>query len=242
MEDFRKEFYNRYVSQYKDYVKIYDTEQIPKKLFDWYDRKYFKHIEKFSKEARILDLGCGTGVLLQYLKERGFSNLYGFDISAEQIKIAQDRGLDVEVADIFDFLKGKGENFDVIFALDFVEHFHKNELVEIFDLVNSKLKNGGLFIIHTPNGQGLMPNRVIWGDITHFTIFTPDSLAQMLRIAGFNSIKSYESGPVSKNLSGAIRVLLWSLIKFAANLIKRIERNLPQSIWTQDFISVSVKQ
>ena len=34
-----------------------------------------------SRDIDILDAGCGTGGLLSYLRDNGFTNLQGFDIS-----------------------------------------------------------------------------------------------------------------------------------------------------------------
>lgn len=45
--------------------------------------------EYVSKEAVILDYGCGYGRTLSELKEHGYHNLYGVDFSKEIIKRAQ---------------------------------------------------------------------------------------------------------------------------------------------------------
>src|ERR1700691_1229448 len=46
----------------------------------------------FSKGDRVLDLGCGTGVDAQHLKENGVEP-YGIDSSAAMVQKAQSRGV-----------------------------------------------------------------------------------------------------------------------------------------------------
>lgn len=43
-------------------------------------------LKKLKKDAKILDFGCGNGEILKKLKRLGFYNLYGIDISRENIK------------------------------------------------------------------------------------------------------------------------------------------------------------
>lgn len=44
-------------------------------------------------EARVLDVGCGTGLAGQQLADRGFSHLDGVDLSAEMLAKAEARGV-----------------------------------------------------------------------------------------------------------------------------------------------------
>ena len=63
----------------------------PKKV-----QEYVSHIA--SKQiipkhlAQIMDFGCGTGLVGQNLKEAGFQNIVGIDISPKMLEKAQDKG------------------------------------------------------------------------------------------------------------------------------------------------------
>jgi SAM-dependent methyltransferase len=48
---------------------------------------------KIEKSCYILDAACGAGRHLSYLKEKGFYNLYGFDLSFPLLKLALQKGL-----------------------------------------------------------------------------------------------------------------------------------------------------
>ena len=55
----------------------------------------------------------------------------GIDISKEQIAIADSKGYKVFHVDVFELLRMKANLFEIIFALDFIEHFSKDELIEM---------------------------------------------------------------------------------------------------------------
>lgn len=62
---------------------------------------------------RVLDLGCGDGVLTARLVERGAS-VVGVDASAAQVAAARERGLDARVVD--GTALDLGETFDAVFS------------------------------------------------------------------------------------------------------------------------------
>ena len=45
-------------------------------------------VNKFSGAWRILDLGCGDGLVGEALKVRGFNNITGYDISSKMVSLA----------------------------------------------------------------------------------------------------------------------------------------------------------
>lgn len=234
-QDFRSDLYKKYVSTFKQFIGDIDTSNI-KSDYEMYRRRYIPLLKNFSRESAILELGCGPGYHLQFLKQSGFNNLFGVDISEQQIEIARKKGLNVEVQNVFEFFKINTKKYDVVFALDFVEHFHKNELLDLFSSINAILNENGIFIIHTPNGDGLFSQNHIFGDLTHLTIFNTNSLLQILRLTGFNKINFYETGPAPKNLVGVIRFILWKIIRSLVNAARIIETGNKAQILTQDFI------
>ncbi|MEJ2105279.1 MAG: class I SAM-dependent methyltransferase [Ignavibacteriaceae bacterium] len=238
--DFRKELYKKYDSAFKIHISDFDEKSI-RKYWKWNDIKYLPLISGFSKNVKILELGCGRGYLLEYLRKHGFKNLKGIDISEEQINIAKKKGFDVKVFDAINFLNGSKEKFKVIFALDFIEHFHKTELIQLFEGIFNNLEDGGLFIFHTPNGQTILSPNLIYGDLTHLTIFTPNSALQILKVVGFDKIAFIETGPTRKNLNGLMRLILWKIIKFGNNIKRLVETGSTEKILTQNFIGVAQK-
>jgi hypothetical protein len=110
-----------------------------------------------------------------------------------------------------------------VIAIDVFEHFTREELFQLIRVLYEALRNEGLLLVQTANGQGIFPHQVVYGDLTHMTILTPDSLTQALRPAGFGSFAFYETGPTPKNIAGRVRGTAWGVIKLIANAIRLIE-------------------
>ncbi|MHC4757358.1 MAG: class I SAM-dependent methyltransferase [Planctomycetota bacterium] len=235
MKDFRKNIYSYYVTKYKRSQLDVDPEWL-RSSWKWMEHKYLFLLDGIDKDSPILEVGCGPGYFMEFLENQGFSNVKGIDISAEQVELARKRGFNAEIADVFEYLQDKKDVFKVITAFDFIEHFTKDELMELLPLLYNALKEKGKLITETPNGQGLFPNQIIYGDMTHVTTFNPESLRQILNLHGFSNIEIHETGPVAKNISGCVRLFLWKIIRQIVILIRRIETGKKQTIWTENMI------
>lgn len=228
---FRESLYERYASQFKVTRGAASV--------DFLRFKYLPLLADLPRDAAILELGCGGGELLSFLTSAGFTNAQGVDISPEQVALARQRGVSVEQGDVFEVLKQR--TWAAVIAVDVLEHFTRDELVRLAPLLYEALEPGGRALIQTANGAGLFPRQVIYGDLTHLTIFTPDSLMQLLRPAGFVHFAFFETGPIPLRVRGKLNVALWRVIRAAANAIRYVETGKRQAIWTENFICVARK-
>jgi 2-polyprenyl-3-methyl-5-hydroxy-6-metoxy-1,4-benzoquinol methylase len=240
MNDFRKDLYSRYSSTFKEHISEFDIKSVATTLRK-YRYQYLPILSEFKKDVRILELGCGRGLFLEFLIDSGYENVFGIDVSREQINIAKVQKLNVEEIGVLEYLKSNNEKFDLIFAIDLIEHFHKDELIILFEGIYKNLKNGGAFVFHTPNGLGINANKIIYGDLTHLSIFTPNSAIQILKLVGFNDIKFFETEPYAKDVNGVIRLLLWKIVRIFINVLRLIETGGTEKILTQNFIGVAKK-
>lgn len=161
-------------------------------IFDRYFKKNYSLFMPSDKNGRILDLGCGMGHFLHYLKVCGYMNYLGVDISKENIEFCNVKGFNVHQADISEFLKTNQEPFDVIVMNDIIEHFTKEEIFSLLKFVNNNLANKGILIIKVPNSS----NPVVgassrYYDFTHEVSFTEESLSQILKVCGYKDVKIY---------------------------------------------------
>ncbi len=230
-EEVRATLYRRYVSTFKGAPDLASQA-----ADEWWDHKYLPLLADLDRAAPILEVGCGSGGLLAYLGRRGFSQAGGVDVSPEQVELARQRGVAVECGDALDHLHDSGRTYGAIVAVDVLEHLTGDEALALAQASLDALRPGGRVVIQTANGAGLLAGQVIYGDLTHQTIFTPESLGQLLRAVGFNNLGFWETGPIPIRLRGKVNVALWALMKRLANVARSVETGKTQSIWTENFI------
>jgi len=166
-----------------------------------------------AQNASGLDLGCGAGDLLLVLKSLGFHNLIGIDVGPEQVAIARARGVTAVQANILEYLQTSDQSFDVIFAFDVIEHFTKDEVLDLFALIWKRLKPGGRLLIQTPNALSPWASHYRYNDLTHEVIFGPSCLASTLRLSGFKDVKLREVGPHIHGFVSGVRWVLWKFVR-----------------------------
>ena len=105
--------------------------------------------------ARVLDLGCGTGALLDYLiKERGCSG-YGVEIDDANVQACMARGVNVIQFDLEAGLALFGDaSFDVVLQIDTLQHLRNAEV-----MLRETARVGRLGIVAFPNFAH-WPNRL----------------------------------------------------------------------------------
>jgi len=198
-----------------------------------------------NRNSKIIDVGCGYGIYLKELKERGYKNVKGVDISSEQVKAARENGLEeVYEGEAVKFLKEEErESVDVILMIDIIEHMTMEETFSVLEEAHRILKKRGKCIIHVPNAQGLFGMRIRYGDLTHERAFSPKSLQQLLRSTGFTYIEIFEDKPIVHGVWSLVRRILWEIITLLPKLVLLIES--PGAIsfaLSQNILLTSIKE
>jgi SAM-dependent methyltransferase len=142
-----------------------------------------------------------------FLQEAGYVNTLGVETSPDQVEFARQLGVRSVVSrDLIPFLRDSdSEMFDVVIAFDVIEHFRKDEVLEIMDHVYNLLRPGGKMIVHVPNAEGIFGSRIFWSDFTHEMAFPREGLRQLTCACGFNSIEFSEDLPVVHGVKSLIR-------------------------------------
>lgn len=140
------------------------------------------------KDAHVLDIGIGCGEMLLCMKDWGFTNSYGVDISPSTVAVCKKQGLPCEcVEDTAEWLKKNTNKFTVITLLDVLEHIPRPHMVDFLIALKNSLVEGGTLIIQTPNMQAFEPQLHRYNDITHEFGFTERSLTQIITAADFKN-------------------------------------------------------
>lgn len=204
---------------------------------------YFGCLIPRNKKAKILDLGCGSGVFVAWLQSEGYKSVEGVDISPEQIGAGKKYGVkNLRRGDVLAFLGDKEEVYDLISAHDLIEHFEKDRILALLELIHKALKSGGKVLISTLNAESLFSARHRYYDFTHEVGFTPHSLCQILYFTGFKHVKIFPKEPYIHGLKSAIRFLLWKAIETVIRLYLLVETgNNGSGVYTQTMYAVAKK-
>lgn len=158
-------------------------------------------LDIFSGRKNVLDIGCGRGIFLENLRERGIGG-YGVDINDEMVALCRQKGLKVRQEDaILHLAELKDGVLDGVFISHVVEHLSPKEMVNLVCLVHQKLKNGSPIVIITPNILNLsVSSNTFFIDPTHINHVHPQVLKFSLSLQGFQEIQELFSQPMPDEL------------------------------------------
>ena len=196
-----------------------------------------------DRSAAILDIGCGSGSFLNALRVVGYTNLEGVDLSPAQVDAGRRRGLNgITLASAMDYLGARPGRYALVTAFNILEHQTRAELFDLLDVIHAGLLPGGRLIAIVPNAKGLFGANVRFADITHELSFTPQTVAQICQVTGFENEAVMEHGPVIHGFVSAVRWSMWQLIR-GALLVARLAEggDWRRPIFTQDLVFVARK-
>lgn len=152
-------------------------------------------IKKYKKGKRLLDVGCGTGHFLKYLKDRSEPfEIYGVEPS-QILRRAARKNTNLPVKNgLLDSLPFPDAYFDVVTCYDVLEHSKK--LKRNLSELKRVLKPGGLLFIQAPNYESIMANltgnRWDWWCIPdHVLHFSKNTLINILKDNKFRILYEY---------------------------------------------------
>lgn len=114
-----------------------------------------------TREAAILEVGCGSGRHLAHLLENGFSNLTGVDINDEAFDVMAENY--PKLAETGTFHTGaleeripefEDDEFDVVFSVETLQHIHPDD-----EWVFEELTRVSADLIITAENEGNSPER-----------------------------------------------------------------------------------
>ena len=163
---------------------------------------YFNRVRKDiipllpKSNNRILEVGCGTGATLAYLKNNGYCNhTYGIELFPEAMKVAKKR-LDYTYEGNIESMQFslQESSFDVILCLDVLEHLVSPD--KVVSYLHKLLVPGGIIIASIPNirhisvlfplvfkGEWNYENSGIL-DKTHLRFFVKNTAIELMESSG----------------------------------------------------------
>ncbi len=161
-----------------------------RQYMDKWDGQLFIELLNLNRKSKCLEIGCGTGRVLQKL-ESNFESYTGIDISPKTIEKAKYHFKYENVSFICDdFLICKfSQTFNVIFST--LTFMHIDNKQEAINKAYSLLDDNGRFVLSIDKNQ----NKILDTGYSKIKIF-PDTKCKtqnMLEHVGFNKIKCMET-------------------------------------------------
>ena len=192
-------------------------------------------------KGRLVDVGCGSGMLQQYLKTLGWTDPVGIEPSGNPA--GRERlGLEIYNEPVEDVLRRPrfAEGFDVAVAHHVIEHSY--DPAGFLGHLRALLKPGGSAFIATPNVRGLsmrwktLASRLGWKGRPfrhldypkHVVLFHKDNLPGLVRASGFEILDVQTYTRASGNRARRPRrFLLWDRLCLGDNMYVVARRPLP---------------
>jgi SAM-dependent methyltransferase len=143
--------------------------------------------------GKVLDVGCGSGGTLNAFSKRGNWALYGLDIDDRNLpSLRVVRGF----RDLYSCSPAEvSEQFNIITLVHSLEHFPSPR--ETLNDLRGKLSPNGSLFIEVPNAAANPFDYVVADHLMHFT---PETLAYLVRRAGFH-VRCIATDWVAKEIS-----------------------------------------
>jgi SAM-dependent methyltransferase len=170
-------------------------------------RLLLRHTQLGRRPMRALDVGCGTGLMLQEIGQ--YAPAYGLDVSPLATEFCSQRGIGGLTIGRVESMPYRGGRFDLILALDLLEHV-SDDLALLRELWRV-CKPGGHLLITVPAHQFL------WSEhdeaLHHKRRYSRRGLRRLISATGFETVR----------FSSAITFLLAPIAVFrlAQRLFKR---------------------
>jgi 2-polyprenyl-3-methyl-5-hydroxy-6-metoxy-1,4-benzoquinol methylase len=105
-----------------------------------------------AKTGKILEIGCGNGVVLNQFEDLGFQ-IDGCDLNEHALKMVKDFKGRLMVYNIYDRNPDLLEKYDCVFLLDVIEHIEDHQ--SFLEIALDYVKPGGALIVNVPAGAYL---------------------------------------------------------------------------------------
>lgn len=150
----------------------------------YYGKNYHRFLASLPRASSVLEVGCGSGGLLGWLRDEGFTTVHGVDASPGDVEFANAHlgAGTVSCDDAIRFLEANPNEYDLVIAKALLEHLPKDQLLRMVSALSDGLRAGGMVLVDVPNMDWLVAGHERYMDLTHEVGFTRESLAALMRL------------------------------------------------------------
>ncbi len=173
------------------HVAEYDSAEEADDAAATYIRALQPVLQALPRRESALEIGTGTGVLLEHLAQQGFTELVGIEPSAAAIAAAPPHRRAWIRKGLFEEQNFAPESFDLICCFMTMEHVIDPKVIALaaFRL----LRPGGAFVTVTHDYRGRL-NRLLGRrspiiDIEHMQLFSDPSIRTLFETSGYRNVR-----------------------------------------------------
>lgn len=154
--------------------------------FKMWDKAFKPMLSRIKQARKILDFGCGQGDFMLFLARHTGAQIDGYEISQSQMEVCRDNCKGMEQIHLLDGNADLKEGYDLVFCNHVIEHIADAEIPEFVGKLTRPVGGAGKLVVTTPNGLNPFAHSFYLNtDRTHVRIYSPFSLAEVLRPCGF---------------------------------------------------------
>lgn len=204
-----QEDYNKFYKNYF-YSSAYINRKIDEDEENYIGNIYYNILPYIHLTSKLIDIGCGNGLLLKKLKSLGFNNLYGVDLSESCVELLKKEGINAKQGSILDI--PFDEKVDVIVLSHILEHIV--DLKSTLKCLHNKLSDNGTIYVEVPDAYrydqfiDYSPLRYFY--LQHIVHFDKFHLRNLFENNGFIEIDCGNSTRIEGNL---IMPCIWCTFK-----------------------------
>lgn len=140
-------------------------------------------VSHFEGAQRVLDLGCGAGLFLQLLEEKGVMAV-GVERNPDIADYGRGTGLDIVTGDALDYVE-QASGFDGIYCSHFIEHLPVEAAQRLLAGIASALQPGGVAVLVFPDPESIRSQLLgFWRDPEHVRFYHPELVIAMAAMEG----------------------------------------------------------
>ena len=173
-------------------VSARQTSSLRQRLRPLWHRYCGQYLTEVIGKARgaVLEIGCGTGDLLEELAARG-CRVHGVDINPVSVRACRQKGLPATVGELDD-LVFPADSFDTVILWHVVEHLPSPRAA--LEKIRRLLRPGGRLFLYCPNAGSYLASLFgacwyAWQLPFHFYHFTPATMRRLAQQAGFSVVR-----------------------------------------------------
>jgi 2-polyprenyl-3-methyl-5-hydroxy-6-metoxy-1,4-benzoquinol methylase len=210
---------------------------------NYFKKNYLTHMPK-EKDAKILEIACGMGHFLYFLKKNGYKNLEAIDLDPTNVKQCKTIGFNMVIeSDMYDYINQlEDSSYDLIVMNDLIEHIPRKDIISFLNTLRMKLRDNGVVIVKTMNCNNIYGISGYFADFTHVMGYTPERMKHVSMLASFSKCNVYNLFvlPNMKYIDAFIKCF-WKVIFNFKRMCFLLNAKMSDGVFSKNLLAILYK-